>query len=229
MTTTLYTSKTAALAGARTHCGGLGAPSKMPGYAYGLSTSVCRTGARLRAVEGSTCAGCYAHERGHYRHDTVALAHAARLASIERDLPTWRDRMVEVFRALEPLTPASERFFRWHDSGDIVSLEHLRAIVAIARACPGWRFWLPTKEYADVSAFKRTGETLPENLTVRVSAPMTDQRLAPRFGPSSGVYTTGAAPADDGHVCPAPLQGNACRECRACWDSSVPMIWYHKH
>ena len=40
--------------------GGLSKPSKMPGWAYGLPAKECKTGSKLRHVEGSTCYDCYA-------------------------------------------------------------------------------------------------------------------------------------------------------------------------
>jgi hypothetical protein len=40
--------------------------------------------------------------------------------------------------------------------------------------------------------------------------------------PTSSVSTT--AP-----TCPSRLQGNQCRDCRACWDSSVAHVAYAKH
>ena len=40
--------------------GGLGKPSKMPGYAYGIPAKHCKVGAKLHKVPGSVCADCYA-------------------------------------------------------------------------------------------------------------------------------------------------------------------------
>ena len=40
--------------------GGLSKPSKMPGWAYGIPAAECKTGEKLRDIEGSTCEGCYA-------------------------------------------------------------------------------------------------------------------------------------------------------------------------
>jgi len=30
-------------------------------------------------------------------------------------------------------------------------------------------------------------------------------------------------------TCPAPLQGNQCKDCRACWDKSVSNVCYGEH
>jgi hypothetical protein len=37
------------------HGGGLGDPSKMPGFTTAISASVCKTGAKLAKIPGSTC------------------------------------------------------------------------------------------------------------------------------------------------------------------------------
>jgi hypothetical protein len=63
-----------------------------------------------------------------------------------------------------------KKHFRWHDSGDLQSLEHLRKIVAVARRLPGVKFWLPTREYQTVEAYRRGYGVMPANLVVRYSA-----------------------------------------------------------
>ena len=50
--------------------GGLGAPSKMPGSAWGIPASTCQVGGLLKLQDGTQCAICYA-ERGRYRFQNV--------------------------------------------------------------------------------------------------------------------------------------------------------------
>ena len=40
--------------------GSLSKPSKMPGWSIGLPAKECKTGGKLRNVEGSVCYDCYA-------------------------------------------------------------------------------------------------------------------------------------------------------------------------
>ena len=40
--------------------GGLSKPSKMPGWSIGIPAKECKTGAKLRLVQGSVCYDCYA-------------------------------------------------------------------------------------------------------------------------------------------------------------------------
>ena len=41
----------------------LSKPDKMPGFAYGIPAAECKTGAKLRLIPNSVCAGCYALKR----------------------------------------------------------------------------------------------------------------------------------------------------------------------
>ena len=62
----------------------------------------------------------------------------------------------------------------------------------------------------------------PNNLVIRFSAPMVNQR-APESWPNSSEVV------DSGATCPAAQQDNECRDCRQCWDPEVKTIKYGKH
>jgi hypothetical protein len=94
------------------------------------------------------------------------------------------------------------RWFRWHDSGDIQSVKHLLKIFHVCRLTPDVAHWLPTREAGLLSK-------IPQDRPG--SWPLT-----------STVVTTGRS-------CPAPDQGNACLDCRACWDKDIRNIAYGKH
>lgn len=197
--------------------GGLSSPSKMPGYAYGLSATLCKVGSLLRKVKGSTCEKCYAL-KGMYVFPVVKKAHARRVESLSD--PRWISAMAELIARKSKKVP----FFRWHDSGDIQSVEHLSMLVEIAKKVPSVSFWIPTRETAMVKEWLAAGNTFPENFTVRVSAPMigrAPEKIAGTVG--SSVDNPSA------FQCPAPKQGNACLECRACWKKEVAEVSYAKH
>jgi hypothetical protein len=201
---------------ATTITGGLGKPSKMPGYSYGLPAMECMVGSRLREVPGSTCAGCYAL-KGKYIWSPVQRAQYKRLESIPG--PQWVEAMVTLIAKRCESVP----YFRWHDSGDIQSLEHLGKIVEVAKQTPAVNHWLPTREYKIVKLWRQLYGSFPDNLTVRLSAHMVDGE-APDMGmPTSTVVREGVA------SCPAPTQGNKCESCRACWDSGVSNVAYKWH
>lgn len=197
--------------------GSLGKPSKMPGLSYGISAQLCKVGAALAKIPGSTCHDCYAL-KANYSYPSVKVAHAKRVAGIND--PRWVDAMVYM------IGKAGEKYFRWHDSGDLQSFQHLLNIVTIAEQLPSVDFWLPTREKGLVNQYMRAFGDFPANLCVRVSAAMVDAGAPAGFTNTSTVHQDKAAA---GYSCPAQQQGNKCQDCRACWDKSVSNVSYHKH
>jgi hypothetical protein len=206
---------------------GLGAASKMPGRTFGLSARDCKVGAKLARIQGSTCSGCYAL-KGHYAKSTVTRAHAKRMAALVRALAVPAAADAWVAGAVTLIGATREPFFRWHDSGDLQSVDHLRLIVRVARLLPHFRFWIPTRERGIVADWRAAGGKRPANLTIRVSDGMVDQTHRNRM---PGTVTSGVhhATKPAGRTCPAPAQGNACGDCRACWNPRIAHVSYHKH
>jgi len=213
--TTSTSSRT--LKSALAYVGGLGSPSKMPCYSYGISASRCNTGGKLQKVEGSVCADCYAC-KGMYQFSVVKEAHERRYESLF--LPHWAENMAFI------INRKKMTYFRWHDSGDIQGMQHLLNIVKVADETPNCQHWLPTKELSLINRYLDTFGEFPANLLVRVSAPIIDAK------PVGGVTHTSTVHRNDspfGQVCPAPTQGGKCESCRACWDKGVPNVSYHHH
>jgi len=194
---------------ARVITGGLSAPSKMPGPAYNLPASMCLTGQKLVKVPGSVCAGCYAL-KGRYRFNNVQTALERRATSIMH--PDWIEAMVALISGHE--------YFRWHDSGDIQSVEHLKRIFEVCKRTPDTKHWMPTRE----ARFLRLmdPDIIPSNLIIRMSSHMIDQGPV-TFWPWTSTVSTQAK------TCPAADQGNKCQSCRACWDRKVANVTYPKH
>lgn len=203
------------------YVGGFTSTSKMPCPSFSLPASACKTGAKLRLVKGSVCEKCYAC-KGCYVFPVVKNALALRLAAIEK--PFWVDAMVYA------ITKKKLSFFRYHDSGDIQSVAHLEKIAEIARRCPSVKFWLPTKENLFVRDFLRT-KNLPENLTVRLSAPMIDGDSFPTATVARplGVVISSVSSDTSKANCRAFENNGECGNCRACWDKNVFEIVYPKH
>ena len=191
---------------------------KMPGYTYGLSAKECKTGAKLVKIPGSTCSGCYAL-KANYFYPSVKTGHARRLASINS--AAWVPAMIQLINHYE------KNFFRWHDSGDIQTVNHLRKICAVAAGTPSIKHWIPTREAGILKEFKRSGGVIPSNLIIRLSATMINGAPGKSHQHSSTVHTAGAAPI--GEACNASKQGGQCLECRACWNTSIKNISYEKH
>ena len=194
---------------ARVITGGLSAPSKMPGPAYNLPAADCITGAKLVKVPGSVCAGCYAL-KGRYRFNNVQSALRRRAASLMH--PDWIDAMVALISGHE--------YFRWHDSGDIQSVEHLKRIFEVCKRTPDTKHWMPTRE----ARFLRLmdPDIIPSNLIIRMSSHMIDQGPV-TFWPWTSTVSSVTK------TCPAQDQGNKCMDCRACWDRKVANVTYPKH
>lgn len=206
------------------YVGGLSNPSKMPGFGYSLPAKECRTGSKLRQVEGSTCSGCYAL-KGRYVFRNVQVALYRRLESLEH--PMWVEAMAELITRRSVVSP----YFRWHDSGDLQSVDHLRQIVRVCEMTPDVHHWLPTREYQIVRQYVAEYGSFPANLNVRLSAHMIGGH-APTFRDLAGLATVSTVSRDGfegSHDCPSRHQGNSCGDCRACWDPSVAHVDYHLH
>ena len=198
---------------ARQITGGLSKPSKMPGPAYNLPATECITGAKLVKVPGSVCAGCYAL-KGRYRFTNVRLALARRMQSLKH--PQWVLAMTVLIKG--------EKYFRWHDSGDLQSVTHLKNIFEVCKATPETWHWMPTREAQLLKLMDP--DVIPKNLIIRMSSHMIDQKPV-SFWPWTSTVSTGLA--QPGHRCPAQNQNNQCRDCRACWDRKVSNVTYPKH
>ena len=214
--------------------GGLSKPSKMPSYGYSLSAFKCKVGSKLRNIANSTCSDCYAL-KGRYVFPNVQEALDRRMDRLLNN-PKWVEAMaflinhycknkVKMHRLKE--ATITNNVFRWHDSGDIQSLDHLQKIVAIAELTPSVRHWLPTREVAMVRDYQKQYGEFPSNLVVRISATMING-LPHKFHRHTSTVST-AKDFDLGWTCPASKQGNKCGDCRACWDSNVENVTYPLH
>ena len=193
--------------------GGLSKPNKMPGPSINLPTDACIVGTMLRDVKGSTCEGCYAHLRGRYRFPNVQAALKRRLAKLHD--PRWVEAMV-VLIDQEPV-------FRWHDAGDLQSVQHLKNIFEVCKATPKTAHWLPTREARFLKLMDP--DVVPKNLKIVLSDHMNDQRVPPSWWP----YTSGVTTDHEAVTCPASKQGNKCLDCRKCWDRNTKRVIYGKH
>lgn len=199
--------------------GGLSKTSKMPWYSYSIPAQLCDTGSVLRTVKGSVCEKCYA-QKGRYSFGRVQNALERRYRSMI-NLESWAAHMVHL---LAVRSKGNQKYFRWHDSGDLQGAEHLQAIIWIARQLPHIRFWLPTKEARLVSSSTIMLELRDTpNLTVRLSSPMVGKlQTHPHLATSS-------VAAGKGKPCPAKQQEGKCGECRMCWEVAVCNVDYPLH
>jgi hypothetical protein len=182
--------------------------SKMPGLSYSLPAWECQTGAKLRKIPGTPCFGCYALKGNYTRYPAIKKAQYYRLDSLKHD--SWTMAMVAQVKR--------QRWFRWHDAGDVQSVDHMNKILEVCRQTPGTNHWLPTQE----RRYLPDPEDVPSNLVIRLSGSKVDGPAPTAWEHTSSVVTSGAS-------CPAPSQGGKCKECRQCWTKSVKNVSYGKH
>jgi hypothetical protein len=184
--------------------------SKMPGLSYSLPAWACQTGSKLRKVKTSPCYGCYALKGNYTRYPAIKIAQYRRLAAIKME--GWTRAMaVQILK---------QKYFRWHDAGDVQSHEHMAKIIEVCKLTPNTKHWLPTQE----RQYLPKPEDVPANLIIRLSRSKVD-------GPAGNAWThdSGVTTKEGQRTCPAPDQGGACKDCRACWNKDIKSVIYGKH
>lgn len=206
--------------------GGLSKPGKMPGSGWSIPAAECKRGSKLREKKGTACFGCYAC-KGRYSFANVQKALYNRLESFKN--PLWIFAMAFLLK--------NESYFRWFDSGDLQSEEMLGKIVEVCNKTPKCNHWLPTREYAIVKKFLSKGNTIPDNLNVRISADMIGKLPSCKIMDAATFSTISLTETDpitkSAFNCPVSMKKEikTCDEagCRKCWDKNTQHINYKKH
>ena len=191
--------------------GKLSKTSKMPCYSYNLPATKCITGSKMAKIKGTTCYDCYAL-KGMYNFPVVKKAMLRRHKAINH--PEW------VFAMAVLINSKRSKYFRWHDSGDIQSIEHLQKIFEVCKATPNTIHWLPTREAQILKQVNK--KDVPDNLVIRLSAIKVDGNAPKSWDLTSTVSTKK-------YSCMANKQGGKCLDCRACWDKKIKNIIYPLH
>jgi len=198
--------------------------TKMPGSTFAISARACNVGGKLANLKGSVCHKCYALKLQNLR-PSVNTGWTGNLDKASRMIATDPARWVAFmsFQIQKAFEKTGEPFHRWFDSGDLQSVEMLGAIAEVAKATPQIKHWLPTREGKILKDWRGL---LPNNLIIRLSSPMVDDKPIAGYVWTSTVHKHSKP---DGHVCPARNQGNACGSCRACWSDGIGNISYPLH
>ncbi len=163
------------------------------------------------------CSGCYA-TTGNYNFANVKAPRAFNKVDWQRD--EWVNDFVIALN--------NERFFRWFDSGDMYSLGLAEKMLQVMQRTPWVQHWLPTRmaKFAKFADVIRRMKALP-NVVVRFSSDSVDGTFGAEHG---SVIIPDADSAPDGVVvCHAYKHDGKCNGCRACYDSSIPVIAYPAH
>jgi hypothetical protein len=201
---------------------------KMPGSTFAISAKRCNVGGKLAQVAGSTCSRCYALKLQKLRPsvDQGWEANYFKATALIASKPeAWAKAMA--FQITRASAKSGQPFHRWFDSGDLQSVDMLRAIALTCELTPAIRHWLPTREAKIVRDYVKAFGALPNNLVVRVSATMIGDKPIAGHANTSTVHRKGTD--NVGHACPASKQGNSCGDCRACWSLDVGNVSYPLH
>ena len=198
--------------------------TKMPCKSFGLPAQECNVGKTLVEVEGSVCNGCYAL-KGMYRFTKVQKAQQRRFRKIYTK--KWVKALITMI--------GTDRWFRWHDSGDIHSLIHFTNMMSVIINTPDCDHWIPTREYNLIETYVTSGGIIPKNCYLRLSGYMVDKKppteLAKRLNAMPnvrGFIGTSSVHKKKKASCPAHLQDNQCKDCRVCWSTKeeVSYKWH---
>lgn len=183
---------------------------------------------------GAICEFCYADKGSYTRYPNVKRAQFVRLEWAKKCMRTAEGR--EEFKSVmtDAITRTGLSYFRVHDSGDLFNPVYTRTWGEIVRALPNIVFWFPTRAHrallnigsamADIWREALDFLTSAKNAVVRPSAD--------NFGDPAPVvagFSAGSTASVEGYSCPASKQGNACLDCRMCWDAPATPISYRKH
>jgi hypothetical protein len=231
--------------------------TKMPSSTFAISSKHCNVGSKLVKIENSTCSKCYALKLQKLRPSvdqgwTNNLLKAVKL--IETNPELWA-KMVS-FQIKRICKKLNVKFHRWFDSGDLQSVEMLRAIVLSAQQTPDIKHWLPTREAKVVKDYKAKYGEIPSNLCIRVSATMIGDKPIKGYNNTSTVHRKGSEvfgkeclayrtnidsrvltelqysefkKLDKPNKAKSKIDLGHCGDCRACWSKEVNNISYPLH
>ena len=154
----------------------LSSPGKMINRTFSLPTHICMTGGVLREKLGTVCTDCYAHNpNSKYAFNPAQQKLMRNLDAITtNDAVEWATQFADVV----PKETANYPVFRFHDSGEWLSPEHISMYVDIAKKNPKTLFWIPTREWEMLKkVFDARGYDIPNNFVPRVSLPYVNQTL----------------------------------------------------
>lgn len=115
----------------------------------------------------------------------------------------------------------NKKFFRWHTSGDIVSIHYLKGMVLIAEFFPETKFLCFTKNYKVVNDYVYIDGALPSNLKMIFSAwPGLEMDNPYRFPVAYMQDGTETRVPDDAFHC-----GGSCMTCSYCFEVEGDVVF----
>ena len=84
------------------------------------------------------CSKCYADNRGFYAMPDTIRVRVDNLNIIKENIEVF------IFFMIGKLNRKKNKEFRWFDSGDIFSIEFLKALIEVCKKTPNTTHWIPT-------------------------------------------------------------------------------------
>lgn len=215
--------------------------SKILGSTFSTDPFQCKTGGFLAEIENSVCKACYARK--------LAKVYPSALQSWKTNLELFRKAVNDdnltlwchaIAYQIKHISDYKKRkglkganLHRWFASGDLDSIEQLKAFVYIAKILPSIKFWLPTREATILRQYLNTSlEPLPKNLVIRLSDNKIDQlEHSINFYEKDKqvLFSSVHSGFTKYFECPAYKNGGSCGDCSECWKTEKPTISYKKH
>jgi hypothetical protein len=121
----------------------------------------------------------------------------------------------------------NSRYFRWFDSGDMYDLSLANKILAVMKATPWVKHWLPTRMHKFIK-FQHTIDAMMslDNVVVRFSSDSVTGEII--NGQTTSTIFSDTVP-EGALECKAYEHEGKCSGCRACYDKDVKVIAYKAH
>ena len=194
--------------------------SKMPCRSWSLEAlTTCPASKDSNGELVPACKGCYA-TTGNYRFPNVKAPRLHNQSDWKND--DWVSVMVAELD--------NDRYFRWFDSGDMYDIRLAKKILAVMRATPWVKHWLPTRMHK-FDKFQSVIEQMQQlpNVVVRLSSDGVQGEIVPDAPNTSTIIPTISHKLDNMTLCQAYEREGKCGTCRACWDKTISVVAYPAH
>lgn len=111
-----------------------------------------------------TCKGsCYAIKMLKYRHNSIVKAWGENTLLLRN-----RPKQVKT-DIINYINKKGVKYFRFHTSGELESVEQIKIYKEICESCPDCNFYIYTKAFGLLLYYFRNGGTLPKNFVINLS------------------------------------------------------------
>jgi hypothetical protein len=201
----------------------LSQPSKMECYTFDLDIDKSGCASRCQYGQNNIC-----YVQGNvYRENSPS-----RKAKKERNWILANSKsFVRVLTAQIRLT--KKRIFRFFQSGDFFSLEFFKKVMRVCENLPKVDFWIPTSRDDILNQFLAEGGVIPENTTLRLSAPIPNipfhEGIIEFYSKWKNITFSETTTDPSLATCHASLEGSSCGDCEDCFKPTHKKTVYAIH